>query len=244
MGRFGGCHATSLRRWADPKRADTEYPHATWTPSARSDSLVTNAFDEFTEFAQARQGHLRRLAFLLSGDWHDAQDLTQTALLNLCRHWGRARRAESLDGYAHKVLVHAFLNHRKKYRRDAERALDFTRQVEREHGTPAAAPSEQSELRLTLLHALAQLAPRGRAVLVLRFWEDLSVEATAAVLGCSAGNVKSQSSRALARLRAILGDSLLDGFAEPTDGSSGGSGLPGEPDRPDKPMIRPARPAA
>jgi RNA polymerase sigma-70 factor (sigma-E family) len=202
---------------------------------------VTNAFDEFTEFAQARQGHLRRLAFLLCGDWHDAQDLTQTALLNLCRHWGKALRAESLDGYAHKVLVHAFLNHRRKYRRDAERALDFTRQVERAHGTRAAAPSEQPELRLTLLHALAQLAPRGRAVLVLRFWEDLSVEATAAVLGCSAGNVKSQSSRALARLREILGDSLLDGFAEPPgDGPDRST----SPDKPDRALIRPARPAA
>ena len=48
---------------------------------------------EFAEFAQARQGHLRRLAFLLCGDWHDAQDLTQTALLNLCRHWSKAQRA-------------------------------------------------------------------------------------------------------------------------------------------------------
>ncbi|GAA1968392.1 sigma-70 family RNA polymerase sigma factor [Catenulispora subtropica] len=189
---------------------------------------MTHAFDEFSEFAQARQGHLRRLAFLLCGDWHHAQDLTQTALLNLCRHWNKARRAESLDAYAHKVLVHAYLQHRKKYQRDAERALDFTRQVEGANGS-SAAPSAQPELRLTLLTALAQLAPRGRAVLVLRFWEDLSVEATAAVLGCSTGNVKSQSSRALARLREILGDSLLDGFAEPSE---------------DRPLIRPARPAA
>jgi RNA polymerase sigma-70 factor (sigma-E family) len=189
---------------------------------------VTNTFDEFTEFAQARQGHMRRLAFLPCGDWHDAQDLTQTAMLNLCRHWGRARRAESLDGYAHKVLVHVYLTHRKKYQRDAARALDFTRHAGPGSG-PAAVPSEQSELRLTLLNALALLAPRGRAVLVLRFWEDLSVEATAAVLGCSAGTVKSQSSRALARLREILGDSLLEGFA-------------GAPE--DTPMTRPARPAA
>lgn len=198
---------------------------------------MTNAFDEFTEFARARQGHLRRLAFLLSGDWHDAQDLTQTALLNLCRHWGKARRADSVEGYAHKVLVHAYLHHRKKYRRDAERALDFTRQVEIANGT-ATAPAGQSELRLTLLDALAQLAPRGRAVLVLRFWEDLSVEATAAVLECSTGTVKSQTSRALGRLREILGDSLLEGFGDVPEGAAQLPAAPGQP------LTRPTRPAA
>ncbi|NUR63516.1 MAG: SigE family RNA polymerase sigma factor [Catenulispora sp.] len=198
---------------------------------------MTNAFDEFTEFAQARQGHLRRLAFLLCGDWHDAQDLTQTALLNLCRHWGKARRADSVEGYAHKVLVHAYLDHRRKYRRDAERALDFTRQAEIANDA-AAGPAGQSELRLTLLDALARLAPRGRAVLVLRFWEDLSVEATAAVLGCSSGNVKSQTSRALGRLRDILGDSLMEGFDDAPEGSA----LP--VDSLGQPLIRPTRPAA
>jgi RNA polymerase sigma-70 factor (sigma-E family) len=187
--------------------------------------------DEFTEFAQARQGHLRRLAFLLCGDWHEAQDLAQTALLNLCRHWNRARRADSLDGYAHKVLVHAYLSHHKKYMRDHERATAFARTDGRDGGAASgAARPEQPELRLALLSALAQIAPRGRAVLVLRYWEDLSVEATAAALGCSTGNVKSQSSRALARLREILGDSLFDSVPEmnPSD---------------ERVSIRPVRPA-
>ena len=161
--------------------------------------------DEFTVFAQARQGHMRRLAFLLCGNWDDAQDLAQTALLNLCLHWNRVRRADAVDAYAHKVLIHAYLSDSKKRRRDQLRATDFTVKAERDL---SSRPPEQPELRMTLLAALDELAPRGRAVLVLRFWEDLSVEATAAALGCSTGNVKSQTSRALARLREILGDSL------------------------------------
>jgi RNA polymerase sigma-70 factor (sigma-E family) len=163
--------------------------------------------DEFATFARAQQGRLRRLAFLLCGDWHDAQDLAQTALLNLCLHWNRVRRADAVDAYAHKVLIHAYLSDRKKYQRDRARATDFGANAVRDF---TSRPPEQPELRMMLLAALDKLAPRGRAVLVLRFWEDLSVEATAAALGCSTGNVKSQTSRALARLREVLGDSLMD----------------------------------
>ena len=170
--------------------------------------------EEFEDFARARQGHMRRLAFLLSGDWHDAQDITQTALLNLCRAWNRARRADSVEAYAHRVLVHAYLSQRKKRQRDDVRAADFA--VLADRGANDNGDAGQPELRITLLSALAQIAPKGRAVLVLRYWEDLSVEATAAALGCSTGNVKSQSSRALARLREILGDSLFEEFPEAT----------------------------
>jgi len=169
---------------------------------------------EFTEFAQARQGHLRRLAFLLCGDWHDAQDLAQSALLNLCRHWNKAQRADSLDAYARKVLINVYLTWSRKTKRDTERVLDYARHATPGDGLSTATPGEQPDLRLTLQDALAQLAPRGRAVLLLRYWEDMSVEATAATLGCSTGNVKSQSSRALARLREILGDSVWDGLAD------------------------------
>lgn len=171
-----------------------------------------DGMDEFTAFAQAQQGRLRRLAFLLCGDWNDAQDLAQTALLNLCLHWKRARRADEIDAYAHKVLIHAYLGDRKKYERDKARARDFTVNAERDS---SSRPPEQPDLRMTLLSALDQLAPGGRAVLVLRFWEDLSVEATAAALGCSTGNVKSQTSRALARLREILGPSLMEADLTP-----------------------------
>lgn len=163
---------------------------------------------EFTEFAQARQAHMRRMAFLLCGNWHDAQDVTQIALMNLCRSWNRARRADSIDAYAHRVVVRAYLSQRKKVLRQQARAVEYARASERVAASGAQA--EQPELRLALLAALAELPPRARAVVVLRFWEDLSVEATAEALGCSTGNVKSQASRALAKLRAILGDSLFD----------------------------------
>jgi RNA polymerase sigma-70 factor (sigma-E family) len=163
---------------------------------------------EFTEFAQARQAHLRRMAFLLCGNWHDAQDVAQIALMNLCRSWNRARRADSIDAYAHRVVVRAYLSQRRKVLRQQMRAQEYALALERVSGPDSGA--SQPELRLALLAALAQLAPRARAVVVLRFWEDLSVEATAEALGCSAGTVKSQTSRALSKLRAILGDSFFD----------------------------------
>lgn len=162
---------------------------------------------EFTEFAQARQAHMRRMAFLLCGNWHDAQDVTQIALMNLCRAWNRVRRADSIDAYAHRVVVRAYLGQRKKVLRQQARAVEYALSSERVAGS---ADAGQPELRLALLAALAELPPRARAVVVLRFWEDLSVEATAEALGCSEGNVKSQTSRALAKLRAILGDSLFE----------------------------------
>ena len=177
---------------------------------------------EFTEFAQARQAHIRRLAFLLCGNWHDAQDVTQIALMNLCRAWNKARRADSIDAYAHRVVVRAYLGQRKKVLRQQARAMEYTLASER---VPASAEaSGQPELRMALLAALAQLPPRGRAVVVLRFWEDLSVEATAEALGCSTGNVKSQTSRALAKLRAILGDSLFDEDEEHLEEDRSGGG--------------------
>jgi RNA polymerase sigma factor (sigma-70 family) len=152
------------------------------------------------------------MAFLLCGNWHDAEDVTQTALMNLCRAWNRARRADSIDAYAHRVVIRAYLSQRRKILRQQARAVEYTLATERV--SASALEPGQPELRLALLAALAQLPPRGRAVIVLRFWEDLSVAATAEALGCSTGNVKSQTSHSLAKLRAILGDSLFDGYGE------------------------------
>lgn len=180
---------------------------------------------EFTEFAQARQAHMRRMAFLLCGNWHDAQDVTQIALMNLCRAWSRARRADSIDAYAHRVVVRAYLSQRKKVLRQQTRAVEYARASERVLGS--AEESGEPELRMALLAALAQLPPRGRAVVVLRFWEDLSVEATAEALGCSTGNVKSQASRSLAKLREILGDSLFDEGDDDDEGEWGEKGEKG-----------------
>jgi RNA polymerase sigma-70 factor (sigma-E family) len=153
---------------------------------------------EFAEYAQARQGHLLRTAYLLCGDPHQAQDLAQEALTNLCRFWSRASRADSVDAYARRVLVNAYLANERKLKRERDTHIALA--------LDAPPPrTDDSELRLELVAGLAQLGKRGRAVLVLRFWEDLSVEATAAVLSCSVGTVKSQTSRSLVRLREVLG---------------------------------------
>jgi RNA polymerase sigma-70 factor (sigma-E family) len=155
----------------------------------------------FSEYAAAKQRHLLRSAYLLCGDWHEAQDLTQTALANLCHAWNRARRADSIDDYAHRTLINAFLTRRRKLGREREALAAIE---------PAPVPEHQPELRLTLFTALAELPKRSRAILVLRFWHDLSVEATAAAVGCSTGTVKSQTSRALAKLRDVLGDAFTE----------------------------------
>ncbi|WP_436787600.1 SigE family RNA polymerase sigma factor [Yinghuangia sp. YIM S10712] len=149
---------------------------------------------DFTDYVRARQDRLLRTAYLLCGDRDRAQDLAQSTFTRLFRHWKHAQRADSVDAYARSVMVRIFLHEQRRSRH--ERTLH-------EKLDPPTAP-DRPDVRLSLLEAMAQLAPRARAVVVLRYWEDLSVEATAALLGCSEGNVKSQSSRALARLRELL----------------------------------------
>ncbi|MFC4506436.1 MULTISPECIES: SigE family RNA polymerase sigma factor [Streptomyces] len=165
---------------------------------------------DFDEFARSRQAHLRRTAYLLCGDWHLAEDLTQTALAKLYAVWRRVRK-DAPDGYARKVLYRTFVDETRRRRWwERPRAYEYD----------ATAPAHDPELRVTLLAALRQVPARSRAVLVLRFWEDQSVEATAAALGCSVGTVKSQTSRGLDALRRILGDTPL----APSSWSGGGDG--------------------
>lgn len=168
--------------------------------------------DEFTEFAQAHQFSLLRTAYLLCGNPSGAEDLVQEALTNLCRHWNRARRADSVDAYAHRTLINAFLTDRRRLGRERTThiALAQAGELPVDAVGPERGPDQaaQVDLRLDLLSALEQLGKRSRAVLVLRYWEDLSVEATAAALGCSTGTVKSQTARALVRLRELLGERI------------------------------------
>lgn len=156
-------------------------------------------FRDFEEYARARQQQLYRTAYLLSGDAHHAQDLTQTTLAKLFQHWGRARRADNLDAYAKTVLVRTYL------------AEQRSRHRERELHTPIAPGkrADQPELRVTLQEALGELTPRARAMVVLRYWDDLSIESVAAQLSCSTGTVKSTCARALVRLREVLGDASV-----------------------------------
>ncbi|MFF2328300.1 MULTISPECIES: SigE family RNA polymerase sigma factor [unclassified Streptomyces] len=151
---------------------------------------------EFREFAEARQAQLRRSAYLLCGDWHQAQDLTQTALMKLYAAWGRVRRDGNVDAYARTILTRTFIDQQRKgsWREEP---------VDEPPDPPSAAPTTP-ELRLMMQDALMRLSPRYRAVLVLRFWEDWTVEQTAQALRVSPGTVKSQSARGLARLRTIV----------------------------------------
>ncbi|WP_354640419.1 SigE family RNA polymerase sigma factor [Kitasatospora camelliae] len=158
---------------------------------------------EFEEFARARGTGLFRSALLLCGDWHLAEDLTQTALARIYASWNRVRQADNPEAYAHTVLVRAYLSHRRLRRSTEQPALGELPEE--------TAPGEDPTLRVALLAALARLAPKDRAVLVLRYWEDRSVEQTAAALQLSAGTVRARSLRALGRLRALLG-SQLDTF--------------------------------
>jgi RNA polymerase sigma-70 factor (sigma-E family) len=164
---------------------------------------------EYLEFARARSGHLYRSACLLAGgDSYLAEDLVQEALGRMYLLWRHSRwtsggqRIENPAAYAHTVLVRAFLSHQRRRSSGERPVVEVPDQ-------PAARPGDP-ELRLTLLAALAQLSPRDRAVLVLRYWEDRSIEETAEALQSSSGAVRTQSTRALARLRAILGDSLIE----------------------------------
>jgi RNA polymerase sigma-70 factor (sigma-E family) len=154
--------------------------------------------DDFAAYAQARQHHLYRTAYLLCGDRDRAQDLVQTTLANLLRSWKRARGADNPDAYAKKALLRAFLTEQRRHRRET---AAYRLAAEPDAG---GAPS-RTELRLVVLEALRELPPKPRAMVILRYWEDQSVQETAALLGCSEGNVKSQCSHALAKLRGLLG---------------------------------------
>lgn len=155
---------------------------------------------EFTAYVAARAGWLRKVAYLLCADWHRADDLVQESITKLYVHWGRAARAENLDAYARTVVVNTFL---------AEQRTSWWRRTVRngEVAEAAVAPGADPEASLDLRRALATLPPRQRAAVVLRYYCDLTVEQTAEALGCSSGNVKSQTSRGLDALRRVMAPS-------------------------------------
>ncbi|GAA1232923.1 SigE family RNA polymerase sigma factor [Kitasatospora nipponensis] len=157
---------------------------------------------DFLDFSAARAGHLYKTAYLLTGgDAHLAEDLVQEALSRMYVRWHRLSRLENPAGYAQTVLVNTFLSMRRK-RSNTERVT---------HEFPEIAVTDTDPtLRVTMLQALQQVSPQDRAVLVLRFWEDRSVEETATALHLSATAVRSRSHRALARMRVLLGESFAE----------------------------------
>jgi len=152
--------------------------------------------DEFARYFGARVRALRAYAQSLCGDWHQAEDITQMALLTLYRVWPRLKR-ETLDAYARKVVLRVYLNERRRPRHGREELTDSVPEL--------GAEQNGFEDRTLVLGALSTMAPKQQEVLVLRYLHDLSVEETAEELGLSTGTVKSQSARGLATLRKRLG---------------------------------------
>jgi RNA polymerase sigma-70 factor (sigma-E family) len=150
----------------------------------------------FAEYFAARSAAMRSTAYLLCGDWHRAEDLVQIAFTKLYVHWNQVTRHDALDPYVRQVLLRSFIDEGRRARWRRERPQDTP--VDR------AAPPEPSDDRVVLMRALAEVPPRQRAVLVLRYWEDMSIDETAAALRCSTGTVKSQAARGLDTLRALI----------------------------------------
>ena len=176
------------------------------TPGARERS-VKGMDEDFAAFARERQQQLYRTAYLLCGNRERAQDLVQSALVGLLKSWNRVREADNPDAYARTAVVRVFLSERRKLRREAEiQALVHSRPTT----VQTASHDASTDLRLTILQALRQLPPKPRAMVILRYWEDLTIEQTATALGCSEGNVKSQCSRSLEKLRTLLGEQFTE----------------------------------
>jgi RNA polymerase sigma-70 factor (sigma-E family) len=157
---------------------------------------------EFTEFMNGRWSALVRLGYGLTGDQGLAEDLAQTALARAYASWPRVRRAGDPDAYVRRIMLNA--NHSRFRRRRVREQL--TDSVPETGAVDETGPADD---RPALLAALMRLPAGQRAVVVLRYWMDMTETEAAAALGCSVGNVKSQASRALAKLR--VSEDLAEG---------------------------------
>ena len=156
---------------------------------------------EYSEFVAMRWPALVRTAYLLTGDHGHAEDLAQTALAKCLVAWPRLRRRDAADAYVRKVLLNTYISWRRKSSWHELPSEDI----------PAAESYDSTEglaQRSVVLDALAVLPPKQRAVVVLRFYEDLGVREVARELGCSTGSVKRQTYEALKKLRDIIGDEV------------------------------------
>ncbi|MEV0647669.1 SigE family RNA polymerase sigma factor [Phytomonospora sp. NPDC050363] len=159
---------------------------------------------DFREFVAGRTEALRVFAYLCCGDWHRAEDAVQTALIRLYGAWSRAKKI-SVEAYVRRIIVNVLID---------EHRLAWFRRVK--IGGESAVPkgtvvdARRADERLMLTEALQRLPKRQRAAIVLRFWEDLPVEQTAQIMGCSTGAVKNLTMRGLATLRGLMTDSALE----------------------------------
>jgi RNA polymerase sigma-70 factor (sigma-E family) len=171
-----------------------------WVFARRRDRIARD--EEFTAFVGAATPRLRRTAYLMCRDWHLAQDLTQLTLAKMYASWPRIWRTANLDAYSRRVLMNAVFDQRRR-RSDSEVVLADLPEP------PVARADGTAELHVTLMRALATLPVRDQAIVVLRHWEDQSVETVAAILEVSTSVVKMQSLRSLSRLRELLGEDFI-----------------------------------
>lgn len=177
-------------------------------PPAGPFSCVTRGVEDFEAWVAARTGALARTAYLLTGDVHLAEDLVQDTLTRVADRWSSVGRHGSPDAYARTVMHHLAID---RWRRRKARPSE----VLTDHHPELGGEGPDVERRLVLRDALTRLTPKQRAVLSLRFYEDLTEAQTAAVLGCSVNTVKSQARAALDRLR-VLAPELLGSPDEET----------------------------
>lgn len=154
---------------------------------------------EFADFAGARMRPLYRAAWLLCGDRHRAEDLTQETLARVFAHWGP--RLQNPAAYAQTTLVRTWISHQRRRTHHEEPMAALPE---------SPAPNDDSDLRVVLRAALLRLEPLDRSIVVLRYLDDVSVDDVAGVLGLSSTAVRSRAKRALDRVRATLGDHLPD----------------------------------
>jgi RNA polymerase sigma-70 factor (sigma-E family) len=155
---------------------------------------MAEADSAFAVYFTERVAAMRRAAFLLTGNWHDAEDVVQAACVRLFSVWHRVRH-ESADAYVRQVLINVFLNTKRGQRNREYPVADVP---------DGPIPVADADDRLAVSNALTALTPSQRAVVVLRYWEGLTVAETAEVLGVSEGTVKSQMHRAVAAMRPRL----------------------------------------
>jgi RNA polymerase sigma factor (sigma-70 family) len=159
-----------------------------------NETIGTDAvFDVFA--TEARPG-LLWLAFTLCHNWHEAEDLVQITLWRIFRHWPGLHDLGHLQGYTRRTLINAYLASRRTSRWSSEVLVA---------ATPEPPPAEgHIDERLILMAAVRHLPPSQQQIVAMRYWADLSVGQTASALGCSVGNVTSQTTRALRSLRVFL----------------------------------------
>lgn len=173
----------------------------------------TETEEAFSAYVAARQHALVRTAFLLTGDHHSAEDLVQAALARTFLAWGRIRDERAIDAYVRRTMINEHTSWWRRAWRHRERSTDEL---------PEPPPAAEHDLgqRDEVWELVQTLPPKQRAVVVLRFYEDLTEADTADALGCSVGNVKSQTSRALATLRKRVAPGTRDNGFLTTDGGT------------------------